>query len=145
MVKRPLTSYRIRKCSPDFSIVTTSVRNHQERTKHPQVVEAWLERRRRRTHETGGEFGVGPDLVVDLDEALGDDELDLSTGQSVLQSVLEQDLYGRGPAVSQLATGIGRYIFFESETYGEGQAFTELVRTGVGPDGISTAELVEHP
>lgn len=44
------------------------------------------------THETGRELGVRSDLVVNLDEALGNNEGNLSAGQSVPQSVTEEDL-----------------------------------------------------
>lgn len=42
--------------------------------------------------ETGGVGGVGADLAVDLDETLGGDGVNLTTGESVLQSVSEEDL-----------------------------------------------------
>lgn len=45
--------------------------------------------------ETGGVGLVGSDLVVDLDEALLDDEGDLTSGKSVLQTVANEDLSGQ--------------------------------------------------
>ena len=45
--------------------------------------------------ETGGVGLVGSDLVVDLDEALLDDEGDLTSGKSVLQTVANEDLTKR--------------------------------------------------
>jgi hypothetical protein len=42
--------------------------------------------------ETGGVGLVGSDLVVDLDETLLDDEGDLTSGESVLQTVADEDL-----------------------------------------------------
>ena len=55
-------------------------------------------------HETGGVSLVGPDLAIDLDGPLGHDGGNLTTGQGVLETVSEED--------------------------GEGERFTELVRTG---------------
>ncbi len=43
--------------------------------------------------ETSGVGGVGADLAVDLDETLGGDGVDLTTGKSVLQTVAEEDLF----------------------------------------------------
>ncbi len=42
--------------------------------------------------ETGGVGGVGADLAVDLDKTLGGDGVNLTAGESVLQSVAEKDL-----------------------------------------------------
>lgn len=43
--------------------------------------------------ETGGVGLVGADLVVDFDETLLDDEGDLTSGESVLQTVADEDLH----------------------------------------------------
>jgi len=69
--------------------------------------------------ETGGVGLVGSDLVVDLDEALLDDEGDLTSGKSVLQTVADED--------------------------GKGQALALLVGTGRRFGGESSTELVQHP
>ena len=45
--------------------------------------------------ETSGVGGVGADLAVDLDETLGSDGVNLTAGESVLQSVAEEDLRRR--------------------------------------------------
>ena len=52
------------------------------------------------THESSRESLVGSDLSVDLDESLLNNSSDLSTGQSVLQSVSEED--GEGKGLSEL-------------------------------------------
>lgn len=44
-----------------------------------------------RTLETSGVGRVGPNLVVDLDQALHDNGEDLLAGQSILQPVTEED------------------------------------------------------
>jgi len=69
--------------------------------------------------ETGGVGLVGSDLVVDLDEALLDDEGDLTSGKSVLQTVANED--------------------------GKGQALALLVGTRRRFGGESSTELVQHP
>ena len=93
---------------------------------------------KKRTHEAGGVGGVSPDLAIDLDQALHDNRGHLLAGQSIFETVAEED--------------------------GEGKAFAELVGTGRGAGGlhidvplskslrrdcnnthISAAELVEHP
>lgn len=48
--------------------------------------------RNRRTHETSRVGLVGSDLVVNHNESLLDDERDLTTSESVLESVSEEDL-----------------------------------------------------
>jgi hypothetical protein len=86
-----------------------------------------------RTHEAGRVGLVGSDLSVDLDESLLNDRGDLSSSESVLQSVSEED--------------------------GEGERLSQLVRTGrrsgslsvssLRPSNYSThvgaAQFVEHP
>lgn len=47
-----------------------------------------------RTHEASRVGVVGSDLSIDLDKTLSDDESDLTSGQSVLELVLEEDLRG---------------------------------------------------
>ena len=49
-----------------------------------------------RTLEASGEGGVGPDLVVDLDQALHDNRSDLPTSQSILEAVTEENSEGEG-------------------------------------------------
>lgn len=62
---------------------------------------------------------VGADLAVDLDKTLGDNEGNLTAGQSVLELVAEEDR--------------------------EGKRFSEFVRTGRGSGSVGPAELVQHP
>ena len=50
------------------------------------------------THEAGGVGLVGPDLAVDLDEALLHDRSDLTAGKSVLEAIAEEDSEGEGLA-----------------------------------------------
>jgi hypothetical protein len=57
-----------------------------------KVQQRALARRGERTHEPGGVGLVGADLVVDLDEALLDDERNLTAGQGVLEAVADEDL-----------------------------------------------------
>ena len=90
-------------------------------------------KQRRRTHEASRVGLVGSDLSVDLDESLLNDRGDLSSSESVLQSVSEED--------------------------GEGERLSQLVRTGrrsgslsvssLRPSNYSThvgaAQFVEHP
>lgn len=45
--------------------------------------------------ETGGVGLVGSDLVVDLNETLLDDEGDLTSSKSVLQTVTDEDLQAK--------------------------------------------------
>ena len=56
------------------------------------------------THEARGVSGVGPNLGVDLDQALHDNRQNPLAGQSILEAVAEED--------------------------GEGKRFAELVGTG---------------
>ena len=72
-----------------------------------------------RTHETSGVGRVGPDLAIDLDQALHDDGQNLLSGQGILETVAEED--------------------------GEREGLAQLVRTGRGAGGVSAAELVKHP
>ncbi len=52
------------------------------------------------THESSWVGLVGPDLAIDLDDSLSHDGGDLTTGQSVLQPVAEED--GEGERLSEL-------------------------------------------
>ena len=56
-------------------------------------------------HEAGGEGLVGADLLVDLDQALLDNQGDLTGGEGVLEAVAEED--GEGQALAELV-GSGR-------------------------------------
>ena len=67
------------------------------------------------THEARGVGRVGPDLGVDLDQALHDNRQNLLAGQSILEAVAEED--------------------------GEGEGFTELVGTGGRAGGLRTSIL----
>lgn len=58
------------------------------------------------THEASGEGLIGPDLAVHLDQTLLDDRGDLTAGQSVLQSVAEED--GEGERLPELVGTGGR-------------------------------------
>ena len=71
------------------------------------------------THETGGIGGVSAHLSVDLDEALHADHLNLVVGQSVLQTVADDE--------------------------DEGEALSQLVRTTAGVRSPHTSHLVQHP
>ena len=42
-------------------------------------------------HESSWEVDIGSDLAVDLDQSLHEDLLDLLTGESVVQSVTEEE------------------------------------------------------
>ena len=42
-------------------------------------------------HESSWEVDIGSDLAVDLDQSLHEDLLDLGTGESVVQSVTEEE------------------------------------------------------
>ena len=44
-----------------------------------------------RTHEASGVGGVGPDLAIDLDQALHDNRQDFLAGQGILQPVTKKD------------------------------------------------------
>ena len=44
-----------------------------------------------RTHEASGVGRVGPDLAIDLDQALHDNREDLLAGQGIFQPVTEED------------------------------------------------------
>jgi hypothetical protein len=46
----------------------------------------------RHTHEASRVVGVGADLAIDSDEALGDDGDNLSAGESVLEAIAEENL-----------------------------------------------------
>ena len=70
-------------------------------------------------HKASGERRVSADLVVDLDDALLDNDGDLAAGKGVLETVAEED--------------------------GEREGLAQLVRTGRGAGGVSAAELVKHP
>ena len=59
------------------------------------------------------------DLVVDLNKSLHEDGLDLTTVESVLQTVSEKD--------------------------DERERLSKLVGTGRGSGGVSTGQLVQHP
>ena len=71
------------------------------------------------THETGGIGRVSAHLSVDLDEALHADHLNLVVGQSVLQTVADDE--------------------------DEGEALSQLVRTTAGVRSPHTSHLVQHP
>lgn len=62
------------------------------------------------THEASGVGNISADLAIDLDEPLHADLLDLISGQSVLETVPQED--------------------------DEGQALPQLVRTGGGTRGL---------
>lgn len=69
--------------------------------------------------ETAGEGLVSADLAVNLDQLLHHNELDLIVVQSVLQAVAQQ--------------------------HSQGQALTQLVRTGRGLRGVDAGKLVQAP
>jgi hypothetical protein len=52
------------------------------------------------THEASWVVVVGADLSVNLDKTLSDDEGDLTSGQSVLELVLKEDLFEQITLVS---------------------------------------------
>lgn len=70
-------------------------------------------------HEAGGEVSVGADLAVNLDETLHHDVGDLTTGESVFQTVAEEEH--------------------------ERKALTELVGASGSAGGVGATELIEHP
>ena len=49
---------------------------------------------------------IGTNLMVNLDEPLDDDELDLTVGQSILETVAEQEEHGE--AITRLVGAGGR-------------------------------------
>ena len=69
--------------------------------------------------EAGGVASVSADLAIDLDGAAHDNHNDLAAVQSVLELLAKDEC--------------------------EGQALTELVRTGGRARGPSSSELVQHP
>ena len=48
------------------------------------------------THEASRVGGIGPDLAVDFDKTLLGNRKNLTTGQSILQPVTEEDGKGKG-------------------------------------------------
>jgi hypothetical protein len=70
-------------------------------------------------HETSGVGRVSADLAVDLDQALHHDSLGLTAVQGVLETVADED--------------------------DQGQAVTELVRTGGGLGSIGSGHFVQEP
>jgi len=70
-------------------------------------------------HEPSWVSLISPDLSINLDNPLSHNSSNLTTGQSVLESVSEED--------------------------GERKGFTELVRTWGWSWGIGTRQFVEHP
>jgi len=70
-------------------------------------------------HETCGVCGVGADLAIDLDQALHDNGLDLTSIESVLQAVAEED--------------------------NERKTVAEFVRTSRGTGCVCSGELVKKP
>jgi len=70
-------------------------------------------------HEASGIGGIGPDFPIDLDQALVDDCNDLTSSQSILQPVAEEDRKGKG--------------------------FTKLVGTRRWAGSVGAAQFVEHP
>ena len=70
-------------------------------------------------HETGGELGVGSDLVVNFDQSLGDDQGHFTPGQGIFETVTEENT--------------------------QRKTLSQLVRTRVGSGSVGTTELVEHP
>jgi hypothetical protein len=95
-------------------------------------------RKRKLTHETSGEGLVGPDLSVHLDDSLLDNSSDLLTGQSVLQSVSEED--SKGKRLSKLV-GTGR----RSGCLNPLVQFYPDKSSLILPTHVGTAELVQHP
>jgi len=69
--------------------------------------------------ETSGEGGVGSDLTVDLDVSLHKDDLGLTSVESVLQSVSQQNV--------------------------EGKTFSQFVGSSGGTRSKNSGELVQHP
>ena len=62
-----------------------------------------------RTLEASGEGGVGPDLAIDLDQALHDDRRDLTASERILQAVAQEDVEGQGLAeLVRARRGAGR-------------------------------------
>lgn len=70
-------------------------------------------------HESSRVSLVGPDLSVNLDGPLGQNGGDLTTGQSVLETVSEED--------------------------GQRKGLPKLVRTGGRSGSVSSRQLVQHP
>lgn len=70
-------------------------------------------------HEAGRVGDVGADLVVDLDEALGQNRLGLAVVERILQAVAKED--------------------------DQRQAVTELVRTGRRAGSVGARQFVEKP
>jgi len=70
-------------------------------------------------HEASGEFGVSSDLVVDLDESLGNNQGDFTSGQGVFETVAEE--------------------------HAQGKTLAQLVGTRVRSGSVGATELVEHP
>lgn len=71
------------------------------------------------THETSGEGGVSAHLTIDLNQTLHADHLDLVVGQSVLQTVADDQQ--------------------------ERKTLSQLMRTTAGVRSPHTSHLVKHP
>lgn len=94
-------------------------------------------------HETSGEGGVGADLAVDLDQTLHHDGLDLTTVESVLQTIRELVPVIRNTSDTEYASGV--QIVPVADEDNQGQAVTELVRTGGGLGRIGAGHFVQQP
>ena len=70
-------------------------------------------------HESSGELRISTDFAVDLDEPLLQDGLDLLAGQSVLETISQEN--------------------------SQRHRFTETVRSSVGASSVHTTQLVQHP
>merc|ERR1719376_112172 len=61
-------------------------------------------------HEASGELGVGPELAIDLDQALLTDSLHLLHGEGILQTVPQEQSYGQ-----RLSLFVGSRAWFDGE------------------------------
>lgn len=94
-------------------------------------------------HETSGEGGVGADLAVNLDQTLHHDGLDLTTVESVLQTI--RTLVPVITNMSDIEYASGVQIVPVADEDNQGQAVTELVRTGGGLGRIGAGHFVQQP
>jgi hypothetical protein len=94
------------------------------------------------THEAGGELGVSSDLVVNLDESLGNDQGDFTPCQGVFETVSEEHLQ---TAKSEIRTIFRVKDEGKEGTHAQRKTLAQLVRTWVGSRSVSATKLVEHP
>ena len=96
-------------------------------------------------HEASGVGGVGADLAIDLDKALGDNGGDLPASKRVLQAIAEED--GEGEGLAQLMrTGRGTRSLSTSTDSSQCKSLDRIVLCiWIELTHVGTAQLVEHP